>query len=222
MATCGPWLEPTPVAGGLVEPQRPAGVLADPRLQPPGAGRDRHHAAAEPGTAHRQRARRLPRGQLRRRPQLRHVRQPGAWARPGTGAEVGNLTWALHNVWLSYRHTMDDGPAARHGLPGAAPGDQLLPALPDHRAATASCTCRARSRPSTATAAGLQLRPGADPLGLPDPARVRRTPRHRRPAGPALAGGARQARAVPGRRERLHDRRRTCRSRSRTGTTRTC
>src|SRR5207245_1513955 len=21
--------------------------------------------------------------------------------------EVGNLTWALHNVWLSYRHTMD-------------------------------------------------------------------------------------------------------------------
>ncbi|HEU4426994.1 MAG TPA: carbohydrate-binding protein, partial [Pilimelia sp.] len=27
---------------------------------------------------------------------------------PGTGAEVGDLTWALHNVWLSYRHTMDD------------------------------------------------------------------------------------------------------------------
>ncbi|MEQ0565017.1 Tat pathway signal sequence domain protein [Amycolatopsis sp. NEAU-NG30] len=23
--------------------------------------------------------------------------------------EVGNLTWALHNVWLSYRHTMDAG-----------------------------------------------------------------------------------------------------------------
>ncbi|MGP3979802.1 glycosyl hydrolase family 95 catalytic domain-containing protein [Streptomyces sp. KR80] len=22
--------------------------------------------------------------------------------------EIGNLTWALHNVWLSYRHTMDD------------------------------------------------------------------------------------------------------------------
>ncbi|MFE3851071.1 Tat pathway signal sequence domain protein [Streptomyces griseorubiginosus] len=27
--------------------------------------------------------------------------------RPGTGAEVGDLTWALHNVWLSYRHSMD-------------------------------------------------------------------------------------------------------------------
>ncbi len=24
------------------------------------------------------------------------------------GAEVGNLTWALHNAWLSYRHSMDD------------------------------------------------------------------------------------------------------------------
>ncbi|GAA0951226.1 glycosyl hydrolase family 95 catalytic domain-containing protein [Nonomuraea longicatena] len=27
---------------------------------------------------------------------------------PGSGAEVGDLAWALHNVWLSYRHTMDD------------------------------------------------------------------------------------------------------------------
>lgn len=26
---------------------------------------------------------------------------------PGAGNEAGNLTWALHNVWLSYRHTMD-------------------------------------------------------------------------------------------------------------------
>ncbi|WP_348652594.1 glycoside hydrolase family 95-like protein [Streptomyces sp. WMMC500] len=28
---------------------------------------------------------------------------------PGQGEpEIGNLTWALHNVWLSYRHSMDD------------------------------------------------------------------------------------------------------------------
>ncbi|MFD3617529.1 Tat pathway signal sequence domain protein [Streptomyces sp. NPDC058676] len=27
---------------------------------------------------------------------------------PGTGNEAGNLTWALHNVWLSYRHSMDE------------------------------------------------------------------------------------------------------------------
>ncbi|MEU6715300.1 Tat pathway signal sequence domain protein [Nonomuraea sp. NPDC046802] len=26
---------------------------------------------------------------------------------PGSGAEVGDLTWALHNAWLSYRHSMD-------------------------------------------------------------------------------------------------------------------
>ncbi|MCP3801706.1 Tat pathway signal sequence domain protein [Allokutzneria sp. A3M-2-11 16] len=34
-----------------------------------------------------------------------------AVARPGDGGgspETGNLTWALHNVWLSYRHSMDD------------------------------------------------------------------------------------------------------------------
>jgi hypothetical protein len=30
---------------------------------------------------------------------------------PGKGSppEIGNLTWAMHNAWLSYRHTMDDG-----------------------------------------------------------------------------------------------------------------
>ncbi|MER6012232.1 glycosyl hydrolase family 95 catalytic domain-containing protein [Streptomyces bluensis] len=27
---------------------------------------------------------------------------------PGSGGESGNLTWALHNAWLSYRHTMDE------------------------------------------------------------------------------------------------------------------
>ncbi|WP_189710279.1 glycosyl hydrolase family 95 catalytic domain-containing protein [Streptomyces phaeofaciens] len=31
-----------------------------------------------------------------------------AVGRPGTGAETGDLTWALHNVWLSYRHSMDE------------------------------------------------------------------------------------------------------------------
>ncbi|GGU26134.1 glycosyl hydrolase family 95 catalytic domain-containing protein [Lentzea flava] len=35
----------------------------------------------------------------------------GTLHEPGTGGtgvkELGNLTWALHNVWLSYRHSMD-------------------------------------------------------------------------------------------------------------------
>ena len=34
-----------------------------------------------------------------------NVAQPGGSGDP----EVGNLTWALHNVWLSNRHRMDDG-----------------------------------------------------------------------------------------------------------------
>ncbi|WP_436496343.1 glycosyl hydrolase family 95 catalytic domain-containing protein [Actinokineospora sp. HUAS TT18] len=35
----------------------------------------------------------------------------GVSSAPGTTSpvcEAGNLTWALHNVWLAYRHTMDD------------------------------------------------------------------------------------------------------------------
>ena len=60
----------------LVEPQRPAGVLADPRLQPPGTRLAGHHRPPEPGTTDRERAHRLPLGQCRNRPQLRHVRQP--------------------------------------------------------------------------------------------------------------------------------------------------
>jgi len=35
----------------------------------------------------------------------------GTAGQPGESSptpEIGNLTWALHNVWLSYRHTMDD------------------------------------------------------------------------------------------------------------------
>jgi alpha-L-fucosidase 2 len=35
----------------------------------------------------------------------RGVPTPGSTGTP----EVGDLTWALHNVWLSWRHTMDDG-----------------------------------------------------------------------------------------------------------------
>ncbi|MBC8101969.1 MAG: hypothetical protein H7Z41_05210, partial [Cytophagales bacterium] len=33
---------------------------------------------------------------------------PGAVGVPGTGPEMGNLLWAMHNYWLQYRATMDD------------------------------------------------------------------------------------------------------------------
>jgi hypothetical protein len=32
----------------------------------------------------------------------------GVPGQPTPNPELGNLTWALHNVWLTYRHTMDD------------------------------------------------------------------------------------------------------------------
>src|SRR6266545_1827144 len=32
----------------------------------------------------------------------------GSVATPGSGGEVGDLTWAIHNAYLSYRHSMDD------------------------------------------------------------------------------------------------------------------
>ena len=32
----------------------------------------------------------------------------GGIGQPGKGAEVGNLTWIMHDVWLQYRHSMDE------------------------------------------------------------------------------------------------------------------
>ncbi|GAA2362581.1 glycosyl hydrolase family 95 catalytic domain-containing protein [Nonomuraea africana] len=34
--------------------------------------------------------------------------EPGDTTAPASSLELGNLPWALHNVWLAYRHTMDD------------------------------------------------------------------------------------------------------------------
>jgi hypothetical protein len=95
-------------------------------------------------------------------------------------------------------------PAGRR-VPAAAPGRQLLPALPVHRAGrqtapAADAVPRVRERP------GHQLRPGADPLGLPDAAGRGRPAGHRRLARPALARGVGHAGRLSGRRERLHDR----------------
>ncbi|MEU1181190.1 Tat pathway signal sequence domain protein [Streptomyces sp. NPDC005820] len=107
MATCGPWLEPTPwpavwwnlnvqleywlihgsnhpeldaLATTLRQNQEQliANVPAPYRADSSGVGRSSDMFAA---------------------------REVG---RPGTGAETGDLTWALHNVWLSYRHSMDE------------------------------------------------------------------------------------------------------------------
>ncbi len=62
-----------PVAGDLVEPQRPARVLADPRLQPPGARRDHALAGREPAAPDRRRPGAVPArlGRRRRAPPTR-------------------------------------------------------------------------------------------------------------------------------------------------------
>jgi alpha-L-fucosidase 2 len=110
MATCGPWLEPTPwaavwwnlnvqleywlihgsnhleldsVATTLRDhaDQLVRNVKSEYRTDSAGVGRSTDQHTSNVGS----------------------VAVPG-----GTGtSELGNLTWALHNVWLSYRHSMD-------------------------------------------------------------------------------------------------------------------
>ncbi|MEJ8671659.1 hypothetical protein WKI71_34840 [Streptomyces sp. MS1.AVA.1] len=117
------WIQPLagahPLAQHLVEPQRPAGVLADPRLQPPRTRRDHPVAERVPGqpgqgdgAPYRADSLGIPRTTD---PHLVNGAD-GPLTGYGVGIpgqepptpEVGNLTWALHNVWLSYRHTMDE------------------------------------------------------------------------------------------------------------------
>lgn len=122
--------------------------------------------------------------------------------------EVGDLTWALHNVWLSYRHTMDRSilrdvlfpllrKAINYYLHFTEPGPDGKLHLP----ATFSPEYGGDSRDCNYDLMLLTL-------GLPHPPRIRRTPRHRRPVGAPLAGGAGETGAVPDGRQRLHDRRR--------------
>lgn len=63
--------------------------------------------------------------------------------------EVGNLTWALHNVWLSYRHTMDESILRDVLFPSCARRSTTT-CTSWSRARTANCTCPPRSPPSTA------------------------------------------------------------------------
>lgn len=111
MATCGPWLEPTPWAAAwwnlnmqlqywLIHgsnhleldaitttlkdnaDQLVRNVKAEYRSDSAGVGRSTDQHTSNVGT----------------------LGVPG-----GTGTlELGNLTWALHNVWLSYRYSMDE------------------------------------------------------------------------------------------------------------------
>lgn len=63
--------------------------------------------------------------------------------------EVGNLTWALHNVWLSYRHTMDESILRDVLFPSSARRSPTT-CTSWSRVRTADCISRPPSPPSTA------------------------------------------------------------------------
>ncbi|SDP41784.1 hypothetical protein SAMN04487981_12271 [Streptomyces sp. cf386] len=119
MATCGPWLEPTPwpntwwnlnaqLEYWLIHGSNHLELDAITRS----LGEFRDNLAKETAAPYRADSLGIPRTTD---PQLVNgatstlmgygVGIPGQ--DPPT-PEVGNLTWALHNVWLSYRHTMDE------------------------------------------------------------------------------------------------------------------
>lgn len=106
MATSGPWLEPTPwpavwwnlnvqleywLIYGFNHPELDA--LATTLRQ------NQEQLAANVPAAYRSDS-----SGIGRSSDMFADREVG---QPGTGAETGDLAWALHNVWLSYRHSMD-------------------------------------------------------------------------------------------------------------------
>ncbi|MBO1337974.1 glycoside hydrolase family 95-like protein [Streptomyces sp. VRA16 Mangrove soil] len=120
MATSGPWLEPTPwpatwwnlnvqLEYWLIHGSNHLELDAVTRA----LSEFRDHLTAEMAPAYRADSLGIPRttdaslvnGGATSTAQGYGVGIPGQ--DPPT-PEVGNLTWALHNVWLSYRHTMDE------------------------------------------------------------------------------------------------------------------
>lgn len=120
MATCGPWLEPSPwpntwwnlnvqLEYWLIHGSNHLELDAVTRA----LSEYRDALAQELPAAYRADCAGIPRTTD---PQLVNGGPTGPDLGYGVGIpgqdppapEVGNLTWALHNVWLSYRHTMDE------------------------------------------------------------------------------------------------------------------
>ncbi|WP_374064459.1 glycosyl hydrolase family 95 catalytic domain-containing protein [Streptomyces himalayensis] len=120
MATCGPWLEPTPWPAtwwNLNVQLEYWPIHGSNHLELDAVTRAlseyRDNLTAEMAPAYRTDSLGIP------RTTDIHLVNGGATSNaegygvgiPGQDPptpEVGNLTWALHNVWLSYRHTMDE------------------------------------------------------------------------------------------------------------------
>jgi alpha-L-fucosidase 2 len=109
LGTCGPWLEKTPWPGtwwnlNVQLEYWLINATGHTELDSLSASLDRYRAnLADPDTPSQYRSDSLV---MARTTQEDLISGPPAL--PGAGGEVGNLTWALHNAYLSYRHGMDD------------------------------------------------------------------------------------------------------------------
>ncbi|WP_202918167.1 glycosyl hydrolase family 95 catalytic domain-containing protein [Streptomyces cavernae] len=107
MATCGPWLEPTPwpAVWWNLNVQLEYWLIHGSNHPELDSLATTVRQSQEQLTANVPAAYRSDSSGVGRSSEMFMNRSAPA---PGRGGESGNLTWALHNVWLSYRHTMDE------------------------------------------------------------------------------------------------------------------
>ncbi|WP_371667495.1 Tat pathway signal sequence domain protein [Streptomyces sp. NBC_00289] len=107
MATCGPWLEPTPwpAVWWNLNLQLEYWLIHGSNHLELDALATTLRQNQEQLTANVPAAYRADSAGVGRSSDMFATRGVGT---PGSGAEVGDLTWALHNAWLSYRHSMDE------------------------------------------------------------------------------------------------------------------
>ncbi|WP_370947315.1 glycoside hydrolase family 95-like protein [Amycolatopsis sp. cg5] len=110
LGTCGPWLEPTPWPGTWwnLNVQLEYWLLnatSHPELDSLTESLDHSRDALAQNVASQYRSDSMAIART-----TQEDLKSGTAAQPGGDGdpEVGNLTWALHNAWLSYRHSMDD------------------------------------------------------------------------------------------------------------------
>jgi alpha-L-fucosidase 2 len=108
LATHGPWLEKTPWPGvwwnlNVQLEYWLINATGHPELDSLSASLDRYRGNLATNVPSAQRGDSLGMARTSQEDLL-----TGTVATPGSGGEVGDLTWALHNAWLAYRHSMDD------------------------------------------------------------------------------------------------------------------
>jgi alpha-L-fucosidase 2 len=108
IATCGPWIEKTPWPGvwwnlNVQLEYWLINATGHPELDSLSASLDKYRTNLVNNAPSADRSDSM---LLARTTQENLI--SGTPALPGAGGEVGNLTWALHNAYLSYRHSMDD------------------------------------------------------------------------------------------------------------------